>query len=359
MTAALRTAARLLAALALLGCSAEPEPRLLAGVGFVRLAAPLGGAATISDLVSHDGRLYGVASRQPLGGREALLFATADGTRIEGLLDPGTSEGLLRIRRARGRLWVPDADPTSRDAGRVYEIAGPGAPRPDRVADALHTYDVVDYGGELLSSNGMRDGRGALLAQRSANDWSRVATSHSRRLKWLVAFRGSLFAAIRPRGATADYLRWRDAPARGPGEAVDAVPGEAVTFRWYVSERGSLFWSRLAGGRFGVQSTADGERWTDVPSLADRFVSAFAELDGALYALSDAGLHGSRDHVHFELVAPAPGPAVFGPARTSGARANSDATASLAVHAGALWSGSSTDGHLYRLVRATTSQPKR
>ena len=340
----------------LCGCPGEAEDTLLRSASFSRLAPPLSGPATISDLASHDGRLYGVANRQPLGGGRALLFSTSDGREFERLLAEEASEGLLRVRTIAGTLWIPDADPAGRSSGRVFRLSEGAALREERLPAALHTFDIARHAGQLLASNGMRDGRGALLRRDGPNRWTRVATSPSRRLKWLVLYRGALLASKRPHGSQADFVRWRGPRAEGPGEPVDAAPGEAVTFRWHASERGRLFWSLLSSDGFEVRVTDDGEHWVKVPELAGLFVSAFTELNGALYVLTDAGLYGSLDHTHFERVAAAPNRATFGPVRTGGSRANSDATASMTSHAGSLWCGSSTDGHLYRVTsdRGTT-----
>ncbi|MGI9431628.1 MAG: hypothetical protein ACR2PQ_05410 [Myxococcota bacterium] len=343
-------AALLLTAGLMAGCPSRPEPQLLRDVSFSRLEQPLGSPATVSDLVSHAGRLYGVANRQPLAGERALLFSTGDGLQFERLISEDASEGLLRIRPIADRLWIPDGDPAGRSSGRVFELSEDGTLREERLQAALHTYDVVQHAGDLLASNGMRGGHGALLKRDATKGWSEVATSPSRRLKWLVSHRGVLFASKRPHGSDADYVRWRGSRARGAGEPVDAVPGEAVTFRWHVSQRGRLFWSLLSRAGFEVRVRDDGEHWEEVPELGGLFVSAFAELDGALYALTDAGLYGSLDHERFEPVAAAPGPATFGPVRISATQANSDATASMTAHAGSLWCGSSTDGHLYRVT---------
>jgi len=325
-------------------------PGELSSGRFVRLGAPAGAASVVSDLLSHDGRLYGVASTDPLGGGRAVAFATDDGSSFESLLPADGSQGLLRIRALGDRLWVPDADPPGREAGRVFEIGADGAIQAGRIPGALHTYDVALHGGEILASSGMRGARGALHRfVTSGSDWEEAASAAASRLKGLVVYREMLLAGKRREGVPHDYLRWREAPARGAGEAVDAVPGEAVTIRWYASSRGRLFWSLHSEGRFQLHASDDGERWAELPGFRGVFVSDLAERDGVLYVLGDSGLFGSRDHQRFVHVAAPPRPDTFAPPVALPGRANADGSASLAVHRGALYAGSSADGHLYRV----------
>jgi hypothetical protein len=322
----------------------------LASGRFVRLGAPAGSASVVSDLLSHDGRLYGVASTDPLGGGRAVAFATDDGSSFESLLPADGSEGLLRIRALEGRLWLPDGDPPGREAGRVFELGPDAAIHAGRIPGALHTYDVALHGGEILASSGMRGARGALHRfVTSGADWEETASAPASRLKELVVFRERLFAAKRREGSPHDYLRWLEAPARGAGEEVDAVSGEAVTVRWYASSRGRLFWSLHSEGRFQLRASDDGERWVEIPGFGGVFVSDFAERGDVLYALAETGLFASRDHERFAPVASPPEPGTFAPRLAAAGRANADASASLAVHRGALYAGSSTDGHLYRV----------
>lgn len=351
---------RLLAvALSLLSaCGAQQETPdvlsstpLLSGIRFVEMARPPRALPVIADLAAFRDRLYLGTSVNPLDAFGARVLSTTDGTSYRVDLDRPFSQGLLRLRVLRGALYVPDADPQGVVPGRLYWSAD-GERFEDVVLDgAVHTYDVIERRGVLLTSNGMEDGRGALLREPagSAGPWQTVASVDVNRMKFMVEHGGDLLVAKGRGGSPVDYLRFSGDPGAAPPQFVDAIPGEASTYRWYLSERGRLFWSLHAAGGFQLLWSDGGDRWQPVSEFSGELVAGLAELDGNLYALTARGLFGSRDHRNFALVAPAPDPEVFAPIAVADDTINADACASLVRYAGHLWAGGTHGGRLFRV----------
>jgi hypothetical protein len=342
----------------LFACGAQQEAAdvpsgapLLSGVNFVEMARPAKPLPVIADLAVFRDRLYLATSMNPLGAFGTRVLSTADGTSYRIDLDRPFSQGLLRLRVLRGALHVPDADPQGLTPGRLY-VSGDGERFEEiALAGAVHTYDVIEHRGVLLTSNGMEDGRGALLREPGSpgEPWQTLASLDVNRIKFLVEHGGDLLIAKGRSGSPFDYLRLSGELGSATPRPVDAIPGEASTFRWYVSERGRLFWSLYAESRFQLLSSEGGDRWEAVADLAGEQVAGLAELDGNLYALTPRGLYGSRDHRRFTLVAPAPDPQVFAPVEVASETINADACASLVRFAGHLWAGASHGGRLFRV----------
>lgn len=328
---------------------AAPGVPLLAGARFVEAAHPAQAHPVIADLAVFQGRLYLATGVNPLDAFGSRVLSTHDGTSYRVDLDRPFSQGFLRLRVLRDALWVPDADPQGIAPGRLYTSRDGESFVASELAGAVHTYDVIEHRGVLLTSNALEDGRGALLREPAspAAPWQVVAVAGAARLKFMVEHQGELLVAKARTGSPADYLRFAAVPGRPHG--VDAIPGEADTIRWYVSGRGRLFWSLHAEGRFQLLWSDGGDRWQPVATLAGELVSGLAELDGNLYALTPSGLFGARDHATFTLVAPAPGPGVFAPVPLADGRVSVDACASLAAFAGHLWAGASAGGRLFRV----------
>jgi hypothetical protein len=331
-------------------CSAPGDCPLLEGVGFEKLGEPSPGYNVITDIVSFSGRLFASASANPLNAFGAAVASTADGVSFADAVIDETSQGFLRLRVIDGALFVPDGDPNGYDPGWVWVSADGAEFERTTVPGAVHTFDVASYEGALLASNGMLDGGGSLCALDAGGEsWTEIQSTPYQRLRFLAVFAGRLYAAKRMIGADEDYLVWSGPAADGEVEAVDALEGEANTWTWFSSAAaGRLYWSFGAAGSVGVAATGDGETWQSIEALDGEFVSAFAELDGNVYALGNKGLWGTSDGTTFVRIAEAPSGTTFAPVPVDGGY-NAEATASLAVHDGRLWCGSSTDGHLYRV----------
>jgi hypothetical protein len=319
---------------------------LLSGVSFVEKGSP--GHPVITDLEVFRDRLYVTTSVNPLGDFGASVFHTTDGATFTRVLDDPSSQGYLRIRAIDDRLYVPDGDPNGYDPSYVYISSNGDDFTRSTVTGSVHTFDVIRYNGDYLTSNGMMSGAGSLCRSPDAglSPWTEVVSTSFSRLKYMAQAHGRLFAAKRAVGSTADYVTWTsDISAPTP---VDAVSGEAITWRWYATSSGRLFWSLAAGSTLSVMYTDDGETWIQVPTLSGEFVSDFAELDGNLYVLASSGLLGSTDETHFTPIAPSPSPETFGPVAVPGGY-NAEACASMTLYGDHLWAGSSNNGHLYRV----------
>ena len=327
------------------GCSEPP--------GFVDHGSLRAGYGVVSDLRVFDGRLVAAVNADPLVSGGAAVVATSDGRAFELLLDQEDSEGILRLRTDGDRLVVPDADPPGQEQGRVWVIDGAGAVETLVLPEVAHSYDALPLDDGWLVSGGAVDYRGALHRGEldAAGAWLRVAAVPALRMQYLAPFAGRVFASKAISQQREDYYRW--APGGEP-EAVDAFPGEAQTWNWFVSpERGRLYWSswtRSRGSR--VRVTEDGERWEEVPALEGRIVWDFAELGGVLYALAEDGLWGAADGLRFEPLLVDTSLPFFAPvpARNNPRGINVEAQASLVAWKGALWAGSLRDAKLYRAV---------
>lgn len=322
---------------------------LLAGVRFVEMARPPKALPVVADLAVFRDRLYLATAVNPLDAFGSRVVSTTDGARYRVDLDRPFSQGFVRLRVLRDALWVPDVDAPGIAPGRLYSTVDGENFVESELAGAVHTYDVIEHRGLLLTSNAFEDGRGGLLREPDApgGPWQVAAVADVGRTKFMVEHQGELLVAKARVKSTVDYLRFSVLP--GEGRPIDAIPGEANTMRWYLSARGRLFWSVYADGRFQLLWSDGGDRWQPVPELGGELVSGLAELDGNLYALTPRGLFGSRDHRRFELVAPAPGPAAFAPIPVRDDVVNADACASLATFAGRLWAGASQGGRLFRV----------
>jgi hypothetical protein len=347
-----------LAAPLLFACGAAQESAdavsdapLLVGVRFVEMGRPAKPLPVIADLAVFRERLYLATSVNPLGAFGTRVLSTADGASYRVDLERPFSQGLLRLRVARDALFVPDADPQGLAPGRLYRSDDGERFEEIALEGAVHTYDVIEHRGALFTSNGMDDGRGALLREPPAPGaaWQPVARFDVNRIKFMVEHRGDLLISKGRHGSPADYVRITGEPGAAAARLVDAIPGEASTYRWYVSERGRLFWSLYADQRFQLLWSDGGDRWRPAVGLPEELVAGLAELDGNLYALTPSGLFGSRDGLRFEPVAPAPDAEAFAPVWVASETVNADACASLVRFAGHLWAGATRGGRLFRV----------
>lgn len=319
------------------------------GAQFVEAGRPPGGHPIITDLEVFSGRLYVTTSRNPLGEFGANVFSTVDGGTFSSVLDDPSSQGFLRLRVIDGRLYIPDGDPNGYDPGYVYVDDGSGMLLRTTIPGAVHTFDVAGFGGDVLASNGMMSGKGS-LCRRGGETWPEVAATQYGRLRYMASFNGRLFVGKSAVGSSADYLSWSGGVAGSSGQPVDAAPGEAVTFRWYVSEgTGRLFWSSTSSAGAKIRHTQDGQTWTEIPTLEGLFVSDFADFGGRVYALAHTGLWESTDDGDsFAPVLEPPAAGAFDPLSV-GQGISVDAMASMVGFDGTLWVGSSSNGTLYRV----------
>jgi hypothetical protein len=314
---------------------------------FVEMGAPPGGYRVITDLVTFRDRLYLATSQDPLGAFGTSVYYTQDGTSFTEALSDGSSQGYLRMRVIGDKLYIPDGDPNGYDPSYVYISEDGDDFERTTVHGGLHTFDVIEYEGDLLCSNGMNGGGG--LCKLAGSDWNQVAGANYARLKYMAEFGGRLYVALwNMNGDGVDFVRWSANVGGAQAEGVDAIPGDTTTFRWYTSSQ-PLLYSSLAvlGDRATVQYTEDGDVWHEVPAFASMWVSAFAELQGNMYALSTDALWGSADGVDFVQLGNVTGEP-FGPVAIEGGY-NADGTASMAAYDGHLWCGSSQNGKLYRV----------
>lgn len=316
---------------------------------FEEVAQPRPGYGVVSELAVYQDRLFAVLNAGPLGTPGVAIFESGDGHHWVSTLEIPDSEGILRLRVARGRLFAPEADPPGQQRGRIWQI-GTEAPRAVPIAGVAHTYDLVEFEGLLVTAGGGSDFRGVLHRSDDGIRWTRAASVPAQRLRLLVSFAKRIFVSKTRGQARSDYLTWR------PGEAplpVDAVPGEAHTWCWYVTSGGQLLWSHSTRGERGqVRSTGDGEQWERVAGLGGQVVWDFAELEGVIFALAERGLFASSGGAPFRRVAAPPTADTFAPV-PEGDAASSESSASLVAWRGRLFAGALREGRIYRIDVST------
>jgi hypothetical protein len=328
----------------------EPEPApLLSDVSFVQLGRPTGGHPVITDLEVFASRLYLTTSINPLGEFGANVHHTTDGATFTQVINDPTSQGFLRLRVIDDVLYIPDGDPNGYDPSYVHVSTNGDDFLVSSIIGSVHTFDVILFMGDLLTSNGMMSGSGSLCRSTdpTTTPWTEVESTPYSRLKYMGQVNGRLFTGKRSIGSPADLVTWAGDVDSNDGTGVDLVTGEAITWRFHSTSSGRLFWSN-ATTTSHTMFTDDGETWVTVWDLEGEFVSDFSELDGNLYALSSSGLWGSTDHSSFVFIAAAPSTATFGPIPVAGGY-NAEAGASMASYDSHLYCGSSSDGHLYRI----------
>jgi hypothetical protein len=328
--------------------ASEPAPKLLRG----RLepsGRPDPTHAVLTDLEVFGNALYVASAVRPLALPGAAIWRTEDGRSFTPVALRPEGEGFLRLRAIDGALYAPEADPRGLGEGRILRSEDGRSFRSERVADVAHSFDVALHEGALVSAGAGMDARG-VLHRRTPDGWVPAAVVPALRAHFMATQGGSLFVGLIAPEGSADFVRFRGAVGEEAGEPLQAVPGEPVTTRWYVTRAGRIYWSHYANGEDRVLTSVDGQRWQSVPGLRGRFVSDFAEEGGVLYALAGRGLFGKIGEAPFELVAEAPARGTFGPIRVDDTHRSLDGSASLAAWRGTLWAGSSRDGRLYRLV---------
>jgi hypothetical protein len=325
-----------------------PGP-LLSGVSFVQLGRPPAGHPVITDLEVFAGRIYLTTSINPLGEFGANVFHTTDGSTFTQVINDPTSQGFLRLRVIDDVLYIPDGDPNGYDPSYVHISTNGDDFLVSSIIGSVHTFDVILYMDDLLTSNGMMSGSGSLCRSTdpTSTPWTEVEATPYSRLKYMGQVNGRLFTGKRSIGSPADLVTWSGDVDTTDGTGVDLTPGEAITWRFHSTPSGRLFWSH-ATSTSHTMYTDDGETWTTVWDLEGEFISDFTELDGNLYALSNTGLWGSADHSTFIYIAAAPSSTTFGPIEVPGGY-NAEAGASMTTYESSIYCGSSSDGHLYRV----------
>ena len=221
-----------------------PAP-LLTDVSFVQLGRPTGGHPVITDLEVFAGRLYLTTSINPLGEFGANVFHTTDGSIFTQVINDPTSQGFLRLRVIGDVLYIPDGDPNGYDPSYVHISTNGDDFLVSSVIGSVHTFDVILFMDDLLTSNGMMSGSGSLCRSTdpATTPWTEVESTPYSRLKYMGQVNGRLFTGKRSSGSPADLVTWPGDVDTTAGTGVDLTPGEAITWRFHSTPSGRLFWS--------------------------------------------------------------------------------------------------------------------
>lgn len=377
----------------------------------------------ICDLTAFGDSLYLAHARRPLDWDGATLQRYTEGEtpaiRLafnwnragEPTKGGGGGQGFLRIRRAEGRLMVPDADPPYAGFGlkdhgtegyvflsdQEGKFAPPSHPhaRPPGLPDengkagaailprAYHVLDVIQYRGHLYASTGSVPPKerawsgpspGALhLADAKMQTWTyRLGypvpyRDGVYRLTYMVRFRGRLYAGIQDYDGvdTSAYVvleapKEREILEQSDLRAVSLGNSRVNTLKWYVDQdpkasANVLYWLTLEGGNARLRRTENGDDWTIVPlpPSMGRPNDIVRFRDG-LFVL------GERELVRIDTPEPqviASAPEVGTKSKPASAFALTDlfCQAPLAVYRNKLFAGGQKGGVLYRLDETPVS----
>jgi hypothetical protein len=325
---------------------------------FVEMGKPTGGYPTITDMVTFNGSLFLATSKDPLGDWGTTVFSTTTGTSFTKVLSDANSQGYLRMGVFDSKLWIPDGDPNGLDPGYVYS-SSTGAYNSftkTTIIGAVHTFDVIKYSNKVFTANGMGNYEGALCKYDGASTWNSVSASAAAfRMKYMCQSAGKLFVANDNPNSDVDFFLYSGDPETTTPVQKNVVTGTSMTFRFYASTSGKIFWTVVYSNGIHCLSSTDGNTWTPVPGLDGKFVSDYCELNGKMYALSQNGLWESSDFTTFTNIAAPPASDVnaFMPVAITGGY-NSDGLASMEPYNGAIWCGSSTNGKVYKVDVATS-----
>jgi hypothetical protein len=325
---------------------------------FVEMTKPAGGYPTITDMAVFNSKLYLTTSKDPLGDWGANVFYTTDGNSYTKVLEDNTSQGFLRMGVYDSKLWIPDSDPNGMDPTYVYisSTGASGSFTKTSIPGAVHTFDIAKHGTNVYASNGMGTSEGGMSKYDGANSWpTSYSSATAFRMKYMAEFQGKLYVANDNPNSDVDYFVWSGDVATTTPTQKNTATGVSMTFRWFASSQGKLFWSVVYGSKAHCLVSTDGNTWTPVAGLDGTFVSDYCELNGKMYALSQNGLWESSDYMTFVNIAPAPAsdPNAFKPVPMTGGY-NSDGNASMEAFNGAIWCGSSTNGKVYKVDVATS-----
>lgn len=329
---------------------------------FVEMGKPTGGYPTITDMAIFNNRIYLSTSLDPLGNWGTNVFYTTDGVSYTKVLEDNSSQGYLRMGVYDNQLWIPDGDPNGLDPSYVYisSTGNPGSFTQTQIPQAVHSFDVIKYNNKLLVANGMSNYQGALCKYDGASTWNSVYQSASSfRMKYMAEFQGKLFVANNNPNSDTDYFLWNGDVQTTTPTLKNTLTGPAMTFRWFASSGGKIFWTVAANNQIRCLMSSDGNTWTPVAGLDQKFVSDYCEMNGKMYALSQNGLWESSDFTNFTQIAtpPASYPNAFMPVPVQNGY-NADAQASMETFNGSLWCGSSLNGKVYKVDILGTSTPE-
>lgn len=321
------------------------------------MGQPTAAHSVLTDLAVFGDSLMVATAVRRLAEPGAAVWRTEDGLHFEPLIESAESEGFLRLRVLDGVLYAPDADPPGTRVGRIYRSLDGRTAELETIDATVHHFDVALVDGEIVASGASVGYRG-VLHRRTESGWVRWLRLPARRAHFMRSHRGQLLVGMSEPDGSVDFVRVaprsaaRDSAAQESIARLNVVRGKPYTPRWFSTGAGDLYWSYRdrQNGRDHVAVSREAEGWRPVAGLQGRFVSDFAEYDGALYALAGRGLFVKRGEGPFTLVASAPAPSTFGPVRVDDRHRSLDCSGSLAVWRGELWCGSSNDGRLYRFV---------
>jgi hypothetical protein len=219
----------------------------------------------------------------------------------------------------------------------------------------VHTFDIIKYNNQVYTANGMGNYMGGLCKFNGTTTWNSVsAPSASFRLKYMTQAAGKLYVSNDNPNSDVDYFIYNGDPATTTPTSKNVLTGPAMTFRYYTSSTGKIFWTVAANSQIRCMSSTDGLTWTPVANLDGKFVSDYCEMNGKMYILAQNGLWESSDQTNFTQIAtpPASDPNAFMPVPVTGGF-NSDGLASMEPYNGAIWCGASTSGKVYKVDIAT------
>lgn len=312
-----------------------------------RVGAPPGGLPVISDLEVFDDALWLATSLDPLArfGAQVWRWDPAGGFVLA--LDDPTSQGFLRARALDGKLYVPDADPDGLAPGYVHVFDSAVArPRRTTVDAQVHGFDVVAFGGGLVSLGGLDTAESSVSRFDPAlGRWTVASRGPFSRLKYGGVLDGALIATKRVVGSPADLVR---VDAAGVQTGLDLIAGEA-NVPCVEALRGALYVTLASSAGVAHVRLEPGGAAVPLTGISGALLFDFVEhTDGNVYAVGTDGaqtsfVYGSADGVVFQRLV------TVNDARFGRVGNNADGRPSIASFQGRLYLGSSTDGALYRL----------
>lgn len=329
---------------------------------FVEMGKPTGGYNTLTDMAIFNNRIYLSTSKDPLGDWGTNVFYTTDGVSYTKVLEDNSSQGYLRMGVYDGKLWIPDGDPNGYDPSFVY-ISSTGNANSftqTQITLAVHTFDIIKYNNNFYTASGFNNYNGGLSKYNGVSTWSvdyQSATAF--RMKYMTQCNGKLYAACGNMNSDVDYFVFNGDPATTTPTQKNVLTGPSMTFRWYTSSTNRMYWTVAANNQIRCLTSTDGNTWTPITGLDQKFVSDYCEMNGKMYALAQNGLWESSDYVNFVNIAapPASYPNAFMPVPVQNGY-NADAQASMETFNGSLWCGSSLNGKVYKVDILGTSAPE-
>ena len=312
------------------------------------LGAPQGGLPVISDLVEFDGRLWLCQSLDPLNQFGAQLWTWQPGAGFTRVLNDPTSQGFLRGKVFGGKLYVPDSDPNGLAPGVVYVFDNAAAaPTRTVVEEAVHNFDVVEFGGELYVSGGLDTGESSLNRwDAGTGRWVVASRGAFSRLKYMAVAGGQIWSSKRSTGTTTADLVQIGANLQQQGAS--ALQGESLTVA--AEAVGPAVYLTISGqqGVAHIRVDANGATAGLTGITGALLFDYTLHSDGNVYAVGTdfqgaSFLYGSTDGLAFTRLVDVPD------LRFGRVGANADGRPSITSFQGKLYCGSSTNGKLYRV----------